>query len=285
MRRQPTRYLPHCGGPRFFMGWIHPTLTNSPGRRRVRHGWPSERAARGRSHRHRLRRTGLRPRGVRATEDRPSQSKISMRADVAQSRPRPRRSLDRRRGARPVARGRGADHRLGQQLPQHAGDDSGYARAQPGASREFDAWLEAVAADTREEHLLPLHVVAGAAAGEPRRKMLEDHVMGTVESAFEYGGMEAGHELRISATPGRTSADHALCTAHPDQPEQRSGGAPDLQGTRIELPSCAASLRESRSPGPRLWCYPMSAHVVRPKPSWSVASSPMCIRLMTVRCT
>jgi aromatic ring-opening dioxygenase catalytic subunit (LigB family) len=86
---------------------------------------------------------------------------------------------------------------------------SGHTRGEAG--REFDAWMEAAATDPdpqarhrqlsawdtapgarhahpREEHLLPLHVVAGAAAGEPGRKRLEDHVMGAVESAFEYGG-------------------------------------------------------------------------------------------------
>lgn len=86
-----------------------------------------------------------------------------------------------------------------------------YGRSQGVAGREFDAWLKAAATDPdpqarhrqlaawdtapgarhahpREEHLLPLHVVAGAAAGEPGRKTLEDHVLGAVESTFEYGG-------------------------------------------------------------------------------------------------
>ncbi len=39
----------------------------------------------------------------------------------------------------------------------------------------------------REEHLLPLHVVAGAAQNDPGVKSLEDHVMGAVESAFTFG--------------------------------------------------------------------------------------------------
>jgi aromatic ring-opening dioxygenase catalytic subunit (LigB family) len=39
----------------------------------------------------------------------------------------------------------------------------------------------------REEHLLPLHVVVGAAGFDPRRRMLKDVVIGAVESAFQFG--------------------------------------------------------------------------------------------------
>lgn len=39
----------------------------------------------------------------------------------------------------------------------------------------------------REEHLIPLHVAAGAAGDDPGSKSLEDHVMGGVESAFRFG--------------------------------------------------------------------------------------------------
>ncbi|PKP84438.1 MAG: dioxygenase [Alphaproteobacteria bacterium HGW-Alphaproteobacteria-2] len=39
----------------------------------------------------------------------------------------------------------------------------------------------------REEHLLPLHVVAGAGGADRGVKTLEDHVMGAVESAFRFG--------------------------------------------------------------------------------------------------
>ncbi len=39
----------------------------------------------------------------------------------------------------------------------------------------------------REEHLIPLHVAAGAAGSDPGHKTLEDHVMGAIESAFSFG--------------------------------------------------------------------------------------------------
>ena len=42
-------------------------------------------------------------------------------------------------------------------------------------------------ANPREEHLIPLHVVAGAAGADRGTKTLEDHVMGAVESAFRFG--------------------------------------------------------------------------------------------------
>jgi len=42
-------------------------------------------------------------------------------------------------------------------------------------------------ANPREEHLIPLHVVAGAAGNDRGIKSLEDHVMGAVESAFTFG--------------------------------------------------------------------------------------------------
>jgi len=42
-------------------------------------------------------------------------------------------------------------------------------------------------ANPREEHLVPLHVVAGAATNDRGVKTLEDHVMGAVESAFRFG--------------------------------------------------------------------------------------------------
>jgi aromatic ring-opening dioxygenase catalytic subunit (LigB family) len=77
-------------------------------------------------------------------------------------------------------------------------------------SERFDDWLEKVlthespqrrvaamtawdkapgarAAHPREEHLLPLHVVVGAAGGDPGRRTLKDVVMGAVESAFRFG--------------------------------------------------------------------------------------------------
>jgi len=42
-------------------------------------------------------------------------------------------------------------------------------------------------ANPREEHLIPLHVVAGATGNDRGVKSLEDHVMGAVESAFTFG--------------------------------------------------------------------------------------------------
>ena len=42
-------------------------------------------------------------------------------------------------------------------------------------------------ANPREEHLIPLHVVAGAAGDDRGFKTLEDYVMGAVESAFTFG--------------------------------------------------------------------------------------------------
>ena len=86
--------------------------------------------------------------------------------------------------------------------PRRAGPDPG--------SQRFDDWLEDVltkrtpearraalevwekapaarAAHPREEHLLPLHVVVGAAGIDPGRSMLRDVVLGAVESAFQFG--------------------------------------------------------------------------------------------------
>ena len=40
---------------------------------------------------------------------------------------------------------------------------------------------------TGVEHLIPLHVVAGAALADRGEKTLEDHVLGAVESAFRFG--------------------------------------------------------------------------------------------------
>jgi aromatic ring-opening dioxygenase catalytic subunit (LigB family) len=78
------------------------------------------------------------------------------------------------------------------------------------SGREFDRWLSHVVthadpaerdamlaawdnapgardANPREEHLIPLHVAAGAAGDDRGVKTLEDHVMGAVESAFRFG--------------------------------------------------------------------------------------------------
>ena len=78
------------------------------------------------------------------------------------------------------------------------------------ASELFDAWLTEVLttidpeareralvewerapaarmAHPREEHLLPLHVVVGAAGPDKGRKMLQNTVLGAVQSAFQFG--------------------------------------------------------------------------------------------------
>jgi len=83
-------------------------------------------------------------------------------------------------------------------------------RAADVGSQRFDDWLEQVLTKTtpnervtglthwdtapeardahpREEHLLPLHVVVGAAGDDPGRRVLKDVVMGAVESAFQFG--------------------------------------------------------------------------------------------------
>lgn len=56
--------------------------------------------------------------------------------------------------------------------------------------RMLAAWDQAPGAreaNPREEHLIPLHVIAGAAGDDIGVKTLEDHVMGAVESAFSFG--------------------------------------------------------------------------------------------------
>jgi aromatic ring-opening dioxygenase catalytic subunit (LigB family) len=80
----------------------------------------------------------------------------------------------------------------------------------PVAGEDFDRWLTQAAtcqdpeqrdslllrwaeapgareANPREEHLLPLHVAAGAAGTDQGIKILEDRVLGVVESAFLFG--------------------------------------------------------------------------------------------------
>ena len=52
---------------------------------------------------------------------------------------------------------------------------------------EWDQAPGARDANPREEHLIPLHVVAGAALSDRGEKTLEDHVLGAVESAFRFG--------------------------------------------------------------------------------------------------
>jgi len=55
---------------------------------------------------------------------------------------------------------------------------------------ELSAWDKAPSArdaHPREEHLLPLHVVVGAAGDDPGKRTLKDVVMGAVESSFRFG--------------------------------------------------------------------------------------------------
>lgn len=52
------------------------------------------------------------------------------------------------------------------------------------------SWADAPgarASHPREEHLLPLHVVAGAAPGEPGAVVFNDRVIGSAQSAFRFG--------------------------------------------------------------------------------------------------
>lgn len=51
----------------------------------------------------------------------------------------------------------------------------------------WDAAPGARDANPREEHLIPLHVAAGAAGADLGIKTLEDRIMGAVESAFRFG--------------------------------------------------------------------------------------------------
>lgn len=85
----------------------------------------------------------------------------------------------------------------------------GFSPAFTEKSAAFDRWLEAAMADPaqrepsirgwaeapyareahpREEHLAPLFVAAGAAAGEPGRLAFRDTVMDVVVSGYEFGG-------------------------------------------------------------------------------------------------
>lgn len=64
--------------------------------------------------------------------------------------------------------------------------------ALPHAEREARLlrWADAPggrASHPREEHLLPLHVVAGAAAEDTGARVLQDRVMGSAQSAFLFG--------------------------------------------------------------------------------------------------
>jgi aromatic ring-opening dioxygenase catalytic subunit (LigB family) len=99
-------------------------------------------------------------------------------------------------------------HNMRTLMARMRGGSSG--RAPDAGSQRFDDWLEEVLTEAvpearaaalakwdqapaardahpREEHLLPLHVVVGAAANDPGRRTLKDVVLGAVESAFRFG--------------------------------------------------------------------------------------------------
>jgi aromatic ring-opening dioxygenase catalytic subunit (LigB family) len=64
--------------------------------------------------------------------------------------------------------------------------------ALPRSERELRLidWAQAPGARTshpREEHLLPLHVIAGAGGDDVGSKVFEDHVLGSVQSAYVFG--------------------------------------------------------------------------------------------------
>ena len=67
------------------------------------------------------------------------------------------------------------------------------AVAQPGEAREralaeWERAPSARASHPEEEHLLPLHVVAGAAGADAGRQALSDRVLGSAQSAYVFGG-------------------------------------------------------------------------------------------------
>jgi aromatic ring-opening dioxygenase catalytic subunit (LigB family) len=71
------------------------------------------------------------------------------------------------------------------------------AVVQPRAQREqrLVQWAAAPggrASHPREEHLLPLHVVAGAAGEDPGERVFQDRVLGSVQSAFRFGEASTG---------------------------------------------------------------------------------------------
>ncbi|MGH8864448.1 MAG: DODA-type extradiol aromatic ring-opening family dioxygenase [Burkholderiales bacterium] len=60
----------------------------------------------------------------------------------------------------------------------------------PERERRLAQWAEAPggqASHPREEHLLPLHVIAGAGGEDPGEQVFQDRVLGSVQSAFRFG--------------------------------------------------------------------------------------------------
>ncbi len=61
---------------------------------------------------------------------------------------------------------------------------------EPERSARLARWSEAPAARAahpREEHLLPLQVAVGAAGQDPGHRVLQDEVLGSIQSAFRFG--------------------------------------------------------------------------------------------------
>jgi aromatic ring-opening dioxygenase catalytic subunit (LigB family) len=57
-------------------------------------------------------------------------------------------------------------------------------------ARALAGWAQAPggrASHPREEHLIPLHVVAGAAGDDPGRRVFQDNVLGSMQSAYMFG--------------------------------------------------------------------------------------------------
>jgi aromatic ring-opening dioxygenase catalytic subunit (LigB family) len=64
------------------------------------------------------------------------------------------------------------------------------ALSAPARERRLIDWAQAPggrAAHPREEHLLPLHVVAGAAGEDPGRRVFQDRVLGSRQAAYSFG--------------------------------------------------------------------------------------------------
>ncbi|MGO9047438.1 MAG: DODA-type extradiol aromatic ring-opening family dioxygenase [Xanthobacteraceae bacterium] len=88
---------------------------------------------------------------------------------------------------------RGANGRAANEGSQHFDewlDDVLTKKAPDARASALASWDKAPSArdaHPREEHLLPLHVVVGAAGNDPGKRTLKDVVMGAVESAFRFG--------------------------------------------------------------------------------------------------
>lgn len=69
------------------------------------------------------------------------------------------------------------------------------ARPAPERARRLAGWAGAPggrASHPREEHLIPLHVAAGAAGDDPGRRVFQDNVLGSMQSAYLFGHAPRG---------------------------------------------------------------------------------------------